>query len=145
MRPIELVKIGLVRDASNPDDDRDNISRPADLIPYLDEVRHADREHFMCFHLSARNQVNSLETVSIGTLNAALVHPREIFKAAILSNAASIIVAHNHPSDDVTPSSEDCELTRRLKQAGELIGIELLDHLIVGPKRHLSMKEAGCF
>ena len=145
MGPIELVKIGLVRDASNPDDKTTAISTPTDALPYLEDIKTADREHFICLHLSARNTVNSLETVSIGSLNAALVHPREIFKAAILSNAASIIIAHNHPSGDVTPSSEDCELTRRLKQAGELLGIELLDHLIVGPERYLSMKEAGCF
>ena len=145
MSTIELIRIGLARDANNPTDERTSISGPADVLGWLSEIRTSDREQFICLHLDARNQVNALEVVSVGSLNASLVHPREVFKAAILNNAASVILAHNHPSDDPTPSREDIELTRRMVQAGELMGIEILDHVIVGPERFLSMKEANLF
>ena len=145
MRPIELIRIGLVRDANSPTDERKSISQPSDVLGWLGEVRTSDREQFVCLHLDARNHVNAMEIVSTGSLNASLVHPREVFKAAILNNAASIILAHNHPSGDVTPSREDIELTRRMIQAGEIMGIEVLDHIIAGPERFLSMKEAGVF
>ena len=145
MAPIALIKVGLVRDAAKPEENRTSISRPADVVGWLEEIRNSDREQFVALHLDARNNVNALEIVSTGSLNASLVHPREVFKAAILNNAASIILAHNHPSGDVTPSREDIELTRRMKQAGEIMGIEILDHVIVGPERFLSMKEAELF
>ena len=99
----------------------------------------------MAVFLNARNQVICREDVSVGSLNASLVHPREVFVAAVGSSAASVILAHNHPSGDVTPSREDIELTKRMVQAGEIMGIEVLDHLIVGQERFLSMKEAGLF
>jgi DNA repair protein RadC len=81
--------------------------------------------------------------VSRGTLDATLVHPREVFKAALLSNAASIILTHNHPSGDPTPSPDDHQLTRRLVDAGRLIGVEVLDHIIVGDGRYFSFREGG--
>jgi len=118
---------------------------PADVAGLLEEEKRADRERFVCFHLNARNQIMSKDVVSIGTVNASLVHPREVFKTALLNNAVSVIVAHNHPSGNVTPTREDIELTRRLAQAGDVLGIELLDHIIVGPERFLSMKEANLF
>jgi DNA repair protein RadC len=91
----------------------------------------SDRENFAVLHLDARHHVLSCEIVATGTLAGALVHPREVFKAAILQNALSIIVAHNHPSGDTRPSAEDQALASRLHQASELIGIKILDFLIV--------------
>ena len=93
---------------------------------------HADRECFAVLHLNARNRPLSLEVVSTGTLTSSLVHPREVFKAAILQNAAAIIVGHNHPSGDTTPSQEDHLLRERLRAAAELLGISMLDFLIIG-------------
>jgi len=90
-----------------------------------------DREHFISIHLSTQGVVFGVEIVSVGELNTALVHPREVFKAAILSNADAIIVGHNHPSGDVTPSPEDCAVHRTLKQSGDLLGIRVLDFLVV--------------
>lgn len=95
-------------------------------------LQHEDREHFVTLMLDAKNRVIGLHTASIGTLSSALISPREVFKAAILANAASIILAHNHPSGDTTPSPEDIQVTETLKRAGQILGIDVLDHLIVG-------------
>jgi len=116
---------------------------PAKAMPYLEEYRRKDREHFLALYLNARNQVIAMEVVSVGTLSASLVHPREIFKGAILNNAAAIIVAHNHPSGNVAPSPEDLATTTRIKRAGELMGIPLLDHIIIGSAGHTSLREMG--
>jgi len=98
---------------------------------------------YAVIHLDARHRPRSVEVVSIGSLNASIVHPREVFKAAILSGAQSIILGHNHPSGEVEPSDEDLSITRRLVEVGELLGIVVLDHVIVGPRRsHFSMKTA---
>lgn len=122
-----------------------SINRPADVIPYITDIRDQMKEHFVALFLNARNQVIRREDVSVGSLNASLVHPREVFAPACNSAAASVILAHNHPSGDVTPSREDIELTRRMVQAGEIMGIEVLDHVIIAAKRFLSMKEANLF
>lgn len=90
-----------------------------------------DREYFVCLLLDGKNRITGIHTVSQGSLNQSIVHPRETFKAAILANSAAIILAHNHPSGDLTPSREDREITRRLKEAGELLGIRVLDHVII--------------
>ncbi len=90
-----------------------------------------DREHFVALHLDGRHRVVSAEVVSVGTLTTSLVHPREVFKGAMLANSAAVICAHNHPSGDVKPSEEDRQVFDRLKEAGELLGIPLLDFLIV--------------
>jgi DNA repair protein RadC len=102
-----------------------------------------DREHFWRIDLDARSKVLGYETVSIGTISASLVHPRELFKGAILNNAAAIIIAHNHPSQDTTPSAEDKEVTRRIQKAGEILGIPLLDHMVLTDDRFHSFKESG--
>ncbi|MDE2291856.1 MAG: hypothetical protein KGL53_07215, partial [Elusimicrobia bacterium] len=102
-----------------------------------------DREHFWRVDLDARHHIIGYEVVSVGTLTASLVHPREVFLGAILSKAAGVIVAHNHPSGDVDPSPEDRETTRRLKQGGELLGIPVLDHLIIADAKFFSFKERG--
>jgi DNA repair protein RadC len=101
-------------------------------------------EVFAILCLSTKHRVIAYHEVSRGTLDATLVHPREVFKAALLSNAASIILTHNHPSGDPTPSPDDHQLTRRLVDAGRLIGVEVLDHIIVGDGHYFSFKEGSC-
>jgi DNA repair protein RadC len=103
----------------------------------------ADREHCLVVLLDRKNRLIGLNTVSIGSLTAAVVHPREVFKPAILANAASVIVAHNHPSGDPEPSQEDKLLTRKLALAGEALSIQVLDHLVLGQGRYYSFKDAG--
>ena len=110
-----------------------------DLIAPL--VRDQDRECFYTVHLNTRNRVLAVELVSVGSLNASLVHPREVFRKAIADGAASIVVAHNHPSGETDPSEDDLRITRRLKDAGEIIGIELLDHVIVANGSWSSLRE----
>jgi len=97
-------------------------------------LEHEDREHFVTLMLDVRNRVIGIHTVSIGNLNSAIVSPREVFKAAILANAASIILGHNHPSGDTTPSPEDIQVTEVLHQAGKLLHIDVLDHVIIGER-----------
>lgn len=101
------------------------------------------KEYFMTMHLDGKNRVVCMDMVSIGSLNQSIVHPREVFKTACLSNAASLILVHQHPSGDATPSREDLEITRRLKEAGELMGIKVLDHIIVGDGEYVSFVERG--
>ncbi len=107
------------------------INSAKDALAHLQELRSAKKEHFVVLYLNARNQLIHKETISIGTLNASLVHPREVFKPAIDHLAASIIVAHNHPSGGCEASEADMALTRRLEEAGKLLGIELGDHLVI--------------
>jgi DNA repair protein RadC len=103
-----------------------------------------DREVFLVMMLNTKNQVVGLHRAHVGSLNASIVHPREVMKCAILNNAASIIVGHQHPSGDPTPSREDIEVTKRLAEAGKIIGIEVLDHVIVTHTgKHVSLKEKG--
>jgi len=98
-------------------------------------------EHFCILCLNTKNKIVGVHTISIGSLNATIVHPREVFKAAMLNNASAIICLHNHPSGDPEPSREDIETTRRLVEAGKIMGIEVLDHVIIGEQRYFSMKE----
>jgi DNA repair protein RadC len=107
------------------------------------ELVRLDREQFVALHLDAKNRLISREVVSVGHLTSALVHPREVFKAAILANAASIAFGHNHPSGSPEPSREDIELTRRLAKAGELLGIPVLDHVVIAARGHCSLAERG--
>jgi DNA repair protein RadC len=103
----------------------------------------ADREYFVALFLDIKNNVTGINTVSVGTLSASIVHPREVFKAAILANAAKIIIAHNHPSGDITPSGDDIDTSRRIAEAGEIIGIPVVDSLILGDKDCFSLCSAG--
>lgn len=124
--------------------ERTVIRSPKDAAQYvMEDLRYLQKEHFVCLFLNTKNHVLAQETLSIGSLNASIVHPREIFRAAIKRSSASIICAHNHPSGDPTPSPEDIQITERLVQAGELIGIEVLDHVIIGDKHYISLKEQG--
>lgn len=119
------------------------VTRPGDIVAVIGDIKDKRKEHFLAVFLNARNQVICREDVSVGSLNASLVHPREVFAPAVGSSAAGVILAHNHPSGDVTPSREDIELTRRMVQAGEIMGIEVMDHVIIAPDRFLSMREAN--
>ena len=107
------------------------ISCPEEVLPFVWDIREKDKEHFVCLYLNARNQMIHKEVISIGSLSASIVHPREVFGFAISRFAASIILSHNHPSGDASCSKDDIELTRRLKNAGEIMGIEVIDHIIV--------------
>lgn len=119
------------------------VSCPADAVPLLDQIRAERKEHFLCLYLNARNQVMHKEVVSIGSLSASIVHPREVFQPAISRTAASIVLAHNHPSGDPAPSREDIDLTARLVEAGRILGIDILDHIILCDSDFLSLKEHG--
>jgi DNA repair protein RadC len=112
-----------------------------DAVAQLQELRTMKKEHFVVLYLNARNQLIHKETVSIGTLNASLIHPREVFKSAIDHLAASVILAHNHPSGSAEPSEDDLEVTKRLKEAGRILGIEVLDHVIITKNAYSSLKE----
>ncbi|MCL6477324.1 MAG: DNA repair protein RadC [Peptococcaceae bacterium] len=103
----------------------------------------ADREYFVVLLLSTKNKVNGIHVVSVGTLDNSLVHPREVFKAALLSNASSVILAHNHPTGDPTPSREDIDISRRLVEAGKILGIGVLDHIVVGDRCYVSLNNKG--
>ncbi len=106
-------------------------------------IKDKAKEHFLLLILNTRNKVTSIENVSIGTLNASLVHPREVFREAIRQSASSVILAHNHPSGDEAPSEEDLKITKRLAEAGKILGIEVLDHIIIGKDAAYSFKEKG--
>jgi DNA repair protein RadC len=131
-------RIGQVRNPGRP-----VVSSPADVERLLrGRIANLDRENFVVVLLNTKNEVIETSTVSVGTLGASLVHPREVFKPAVRASAASIILAHNHPSGKVEPSREDREVTRRLGEAAGILGIEVLDHVIVGDG-YFSMKEHG--
>ena len=131
-------RIGQVRNPGRP-----VISSPADVERLLrGRIAHLDRENFVVVLLNTKNEVIEASTVSVGTLGASLVHPREVFKPAVRASAASVILAHNHPSGKVEPSQEDREVTKRLGEAAGILGIEVLDHVIVGDG-YFSMKEHG--
>ncbi|MBZ0188604.1 MAG: hypothetical protein K8F91_20330 [Candidatus Obscuribacterales bacterium] len=104
-------------------------------------TEHNSEEHFVAYHLDSKNNVTGFQIVSHGTISASLVHPREVFKAALLSNSHALIVAHNHPGGSITPSREDLETTETLIKAGELMGVPLLDHVIVTAGDLCSLRE----
>ncbi len=124
--------------------ERVTIRSPKDIADLVSEdLRYLQKEHFVCLFLNTKNHLLAQETLSMGSLNASIVHPREVFRAAIKRSSASIICVHNHPSGDPTPSPEDIQLTHRLMEAGTIIGIEVLDHVIIGDQRFISLKEQG--
>ncbi|MBB6019063.1 DNA repair protein RadC [Paenibacillus sp. JGP012] len=119
-----------------------SIRSPKDIFHFLEpEFKFLKKEHFVCLFLNTKNKVICKEVISIGSLNATIVHPREVFHAAIKHCSASIVCAHNHPSGDSTPSPEDVNLTKRLVEAGETIGIDVLDHIIIGHNSYTSLRE----
>jgi len=136
LRAIEVAKEGSIQYLPR------KISSPSDCVElirkYIDE---SDREMFIVITLDTKQQPALIQTCSLGTLNSSLVHPREVYKLAVLSNANTIIVGHNHPSGVSKPSESDRSITRRLEEAGSILGIKLLDHIIIGADDYYSFKE----
>lgn len=130
-------------EVSGPGEGAPLLDTPSRVMERLSFLKDKRKEHFVALYLNACNRLLHEETVSIGTLTASLVHPREVFSPAVERGAASVIVAHNHPSGDLRPSPEDRETTRRLVGAGRLLGIPLLDHLLVAGSGYLSFREKG--
>jgi DNA repair protein RadC len=139
-------RVALVREAGFPFADAPCFTTPSAAGRFFVELfrsRQDDREVFVTALLNVRHGLIGYSVVSVGCLTSALVHPREAFKPALLAGAAAVIVAHNHPSGDVSPSAEDVALTRRLVSAGQLLGVEVLDHIITGHDGFRSLKDAG--
>jgi len=141
---VDIVSIKMVREATVLYQNR-TINSPHDALELIEPfLQDEDRECFLVVCLDTKNQPTAINVVSIGTLNSSLVHPREVFKVAILANANGVILSHNHPSGDPTPSHEDKEVTNRLIEAGKVLGIEILDHVVIGSNhRYVSLKERG--
>lgn len=136
--------IELGRRVNTHPPEQPKIGSPGDVAALLtDELRYLKQEHFMVLLLDNKNKVIKTETISIGTINASLVHPREVFVKAIRQHAAAVILAHNHPSGDPRPSAEDRAITKRLLESGELLGIPVLDHVVIGGADYVSFKESG--
>jgi DNA repair protein RadC len=121
----------------------DTIRSPQDVYQLSLDLVSKEQEHFVVYCLNSKHHVINRKTISVGSLNSTVVHPREVFRAAIENSSASIICVHNHPSGDPTPSPEDISVTQRLCEAGEIIGIELIDHVIVGRTGWFSLKANG--
>ncbi len=118
------------------------IKSPKDVIDiFINDMRFLEKEHFKVVFLNTKNEIIAFETISIGSLNASIVHPREVFNRAIKKSSAAVILLHNHPSGNPEPSKEDINITRRLIEAGKIIGIEVLDHIIIGDGDYFSLKE----
>lgn len=117
------------------------INSPEDVVKQIEHIRENKKENFVTLYLDARNRLIHKETISIGTLNASLVHPREVFEPATKYLAAQVIITHNHPSGDIEPSEEDLDITKKLVNAGKILGIEVADHIIVTKTGFTSFKE----
>ncbi len=114
---------------------------PDSLAKFVEPLRHYSEEHFVAFHLDSGHKVIGYQIVSHGTISASLVHPREVFKAALIANSFAIIVAHNHPGGSLKPSPEDIETTEKLIESGKLLGVNVLDHVIVASSGLVSLRE----
>jgi DNA repair protein RadC len=122
------------------------VKTPEDVMGVVrNRLRDKKKEYFLALLLDTRNQLIKLAEVSVGSLDTSIVHPREVFKEAISASAAAVILAHNHPSGDAQASPDDIKLTKRLAEAGELVGIDVLDHIIIGGQNFLSLKREGLF
>ena len=138
---IPKVSLALIRE-SGMKVKVNSISCPADVSFFLEPLKTYPEEHFVCLHLNVKNQVVGFQEISHGTISASLVSPREVFKAAILSNSFALLVAHNHPSGaELSPSKEDLETTKQLLKAGKILGVTVLDHVIVGGDEIYSIRE----
>jgi DNA repair protein RadC len=130
--------------AAQPAETRPVINCPDDVVKLMmEEMRGLDREHFRALLLNSKNQVLYADRIAVGTLSQSSVHPRELFKNAVKRNAAAVILVHNHPSGDPTPSRQDLDVTKRLARAGEIIGISVLDHVVIGDNNFVSFKASG--
>ncbi len=141
---IDIVTLKMVKDSSILYSPR-KLESPGDAAGLARGfLQDSDREKFIVICLSTKNEPSCISIASIGSLNSSIVHPREIFKTALLSNSASVILAHNHPSGEPTPSQEDLDVTKRLVEAGKILGISVLDHIVIGDgNRFFSFKEKG--
>ncbi len=140
-----LACLEVSRRVSLPQQQRPVISTPEDVAALCEpRLRGRDREHFWTLALNTKNRLIKIIEVSVGSLNASIVHPRELFKDAVKVSAASVVVVHNHPSGDPTPSGADIQLTRRLVKAGDVLGVEVLDHVVIGEAgSHASLRDMG--
>lgn len=120
------------------------IKTPLDVLPLVRHYADRKQEHFLCVSLNGAHEVIASRVVSVGLVNKTQVHPREVFADPITDRASAVVLAHNHPSGDLTPSREDLQLTKQLQEAGETLGIDVLDHIIFNPKGHYSFLEHGC-
>jgi DNA repair protein RadC len=119
------------------------MSTASDVFQMFKSLVNTPRETFICLHLNNKNVIQCVDVCSVGSLTASIVHPREIFIPALLSGAAALCFIHQHPSGDPEPSREDLDITTRLKQCGELLGIRVLDHIIIGQERYVSLADRG--
>jgi len=117
------------------------ITNPSDVVDLVMDMQFLNKEHFRLISLNTKNHVVGIDEIFVGTLNSSIVHPREVFKKALEKNAASVVLVHNHPSGDPEPSRDDIQATGRLVKAGEILGIEVLDHIIIGTNGYSSLKE----
>ena len=120
------------------------IQTPADLLPHVRHYTDRKQEHFLCASINGANEILNIRVVSIGLIDRTPVHPREVFADAVTDRASAIIVAHNHPAGSLDPSPADIDTTKQIKQAGEIVGIELLDHIIFNRSGYYSFLEEGC-
>lgn len=140
---VNIVSLKIVRESSLLYSAR-RIASPDDAATLVRQfLADSDRENFIVICLNTKNEPNAIHTVGVGTLNSSQIHPRELFKISILANSASVIISHNHPSGDPTPSADDIEITKRLTEAGKILGIEILDHIIIGNDTFVSFKQKG--
>lgn len=141
---VQRIKVIAIREESTHDSYYMHSPESVYELPFLrDELLSSDREMFICLHLNIKHKLVAWEVISIGSLNYSVVHPREVFKGALLANAASVILCHNHPSGNPDPSPEDITVTKRLEESGKILGIEVLDHIIFGENGFVSLKEIG--
>jgi DNA repair protein RadC len=124
-------------------EDGTKVTKPEDVFEMLKPIRDHNQEHFIAITLNGAGAVIQSRVITVGLLNHSLVHPRETFRGAILDNAASIIIAHNHPSGQLEPSSNDIAITQQMKESGAILGIQVIDHIIVGKTGYLSFRERG--
>ncbi len=130
------------RVATRPPEARDRVTDPESVaLMFMDEMRDLKKENFSLLSLNCKGEVISKESIAVGDLTSAIVHPREVFSSAVRKSAKAVILVHNHPSGSVTPSKEDMNMTRRLKDAGEILGIEVLDHIIIGDGQWISFSQ----
>jgi len=143
---IPAYRISLVKDGSVRIDERPQVRSSNDAYEAVrDWFLDKDREEFVVIMLNVKNKIIGISSISVGSLTSSLVHPREVFKPLILHNAAAVILSHNHPSGDPTPSQDDINITSRLKEIGEIMGIKILDHIIVGDGKFISFLDDGYF
>lgn len=149
MKRVSIFSVKLVKESAklyDIDSFSKSITSPFSAVSIINKVldmENLPNEHFVILTLGTKNNILGCHTIHIGSLNVSIVHPREVFQQAILNNAASIICFHNHPSGNSSPSNEDFEVTKRLKDAGKILGIDVLDHIVIGRDEYTSLKEKG--